>query len=489
MGVVGPAVDCQRGRAVGRGVRARARRLRPWRGPRGQGDRRPSRLRPARRRRGRALALRSRGRRGKEHPSSGARRARRRGNAAARGDRRSREAGALVRGREGPRVRERRAGRGGAGLRRAVKILLGNWNDRENPHAGGAEIHLHEIFGRLARWGHAIDLVTSGWPGSAAQTVLDGLRVQRVGGRHTFALRARGAVRRLLAASRYDVVVEDINKLPLYLPQLTERPFCAIVPHLFGTTAFAEASWPIATVVWAAERLIPRVYRRAAFHAISDSTRDDLVRRGVPRERIEVIYPGVDATWYSPDAATPRADEPTFLYVGRLKRYKGVETAVQALGLARQARPDMTLEIAGQGDDRARLERLVRALGLAPAGPVPGILAAGGKRRLLRRAWAGVFPSPKEGWGISNVEAAGGPCGARAGGGSGRARRVGGGGGGGSAAGARRRQGGAPGGAGRRAGGWGGGPPARPGPRRGPGGAAGGKGPRGTGAGGRPPAA
>jgi len=24
-----------------------------------------------------------------------------------------------------------------------VRILLVNWNDRENPHAGGAEIHLH----------------------------------------------------------------------------------------------------------------------------------------------------------------------------------------------------------------------------------------------------------------------------------------------------------------------------------------------------------
>ena len=31
-----------------------------------------------------------------------------------------------------------------------MRILLVNWNDRENPQAGGAEIHLHEIFGRLA---------------------------------------------------------------------------------------------------------------------------------------------------------------------------------------------------------------------------------------------------------------------------------------------------------------------------------------------------
>ena len=287
-----------------------------------------------------------------------------------------------------------------------MRILLVNWNDRENPHAGGAETHLHEIFGRLARGGHAIDLVASGWPGAPREAHLDGLRVHRSGGRHTFALRARGVVRRLLRANPYDVVIEDINKLPLFLPTLTDRPFCALVPHLFGATAFREASWPIAGVVWAAERPIPWAYRRAWFHAISESTRDDLVRRGVPRERIEVIYPGVDATWYAPDAAEPRAREATFLYVGRLKRYKGVEIALRAVALARQAGADLILEIAGGGDDRGRLERLARALGLGDVARFLGFVTEAEKRRLLRRAWAVVLASPKEGWGISNMEAA-----------------------------------------------------------------------------------
>jgi len=235
---------------------------------------------------------------------------------------------------------------------------------------------------------------------------LDGMRVRRVGRRHSFALLARGAVRALLAARRYDAVVEDINKLPLYLPTLTRLPLYAIVPHLFGTTAFVEASWPVATLVWLSEIPIPRVYRRAAFHAISESTREDLVRRGVARERIEVIHPGVDAAWYCPDGATPRAAQPTFLYVGRLKRYKGVEIALRALAAARARRADLVLEIAGHGDDRARLERLADRLGVAEAVRFLGFVTEEEKRRLLRAAWAVVFPSPKEGWGISNVEAA-----------------------------------------------------------------------------------
>ena len=291
-----------------------------------------------------------------------------------------------------------------------MKILLVNWNDRENPQAGGAEIHLHELFGRIASsgtgGGHDVHLIASGWPGCAPRAVVDGMQVTRIGGRHSFALRGRGAVRRALRAQPFDVVIEDINKLPLFLPMLTSLPFVAIVPHLFGTTAFAEASPPMATVVWAAELPIPWIYRRAAFHAISESTRDDLVRRGVSKERIVVIHPGVDSQAYRPDPATPRVAHPTFLYLGRLKRYKGVEFALRALAIARAARPDMTLDICGQGDDRPRLERLAGALGLRDAVRFLGYVPEEEKKRLLRRAWAVVFPSPKEGWGITNVEAA-----------------------------------------------------------------------------------
>src|SRR5947209_20135183 len=128
-----------------------------------------------------------------------------------------------------------------------------------------------------------------------------------------------------------------------------------------------ETCVSVTSLYWRSEYPIPRLYRRAAFHASSESTRDDLVRRGVARDRVEVIYPGVNAAWYCPDGATPRAAQPTFLYVGRLKRYKGVEIALRAVAAARARRADLVLEIAGHGDDRPRLERLAHRLGVAEA--------------------------------------------------------------------------------------------------------------------------
>lgn len=287
-----------------------------------------------------------------------------------------------------------------------MRILAVNWLDRENPQAGGAEVHFFEIFRRLVARGHAVTLVASGWPGAEPRTSIDGIDVRRFAGRHTFALAGRRQIRRLLRSDAYEVVVEDINKLPLFVPTLTTRPVYVIVPHLFGTTAFREASWPVASIVCLAEQPIPRVYRRSAFHAISRSTRDDLIERGVPAEAVRVIYPGVDATAYTPDAAVARRPVPTFAYVGRLKRYKGLHLALEAVALARHHVPAIRFEIAGSGDDRPRLERIAHRLGLEDCVRFLGFIDDAAKLRLLREVWAVVFPSPKEGWGITNVEAA-----------------------------------------------------------------------------------
>jgi len=287
-----------------------------------------------------------------------------------------------------------------------VKILAVNWLDRANPKAGGAEIHFHEIFGRLVAGGHEVMMATSGWDSGPARETIDGIDVHRFGGRHTFALKGRGAVRRFLKEQSFDIVVEDINKLPLFLSNLTEIPFYVIVPHLFGSTAFQAESLAIASIVWLAERPIPMMYRRAAFHAISDSTKDDLVSRGVAPESIRVIYPGVDSKHYRPDPSMPRSAEPSFLYIGRLKRYKGVDIAVRAVAEAKLRGYRLRLDVAGVGDDRPRLEKLVTALGVGDQVRFLGFVSEAKKIELLRETWAALLPSPKEGWGISNVEAA-----------------------------------------------------------------------------------
>jgi hypothetical protein len=79
-----------------------------------------------------------------------------------------------------------------------LRVLVVNWLDRENPLAGGAEMHLHEVFGRLAARGHDVTALVSGWPGCEPRASLDGIDVHRSGRRYTFSLTAPGYFRRHL---------------------------------------------------------------------------------------------------------------------------------------------------------------------------------------------------------------------------------------------------------------------------------------------------
>ena len=284
-----------------------------------------------------------------------------------------------------------------------MRILLVNWQDRENPQAGGAEIHLHEIFGRLARGGHDVSMLCGGWDGSPPRAELDGIDVHRVGTRHTFPFLARSYWRQMRAAEPFDVLVEDINKVPLFTTRWGARRVVVLVPHLFGGTVFQEAPLPLAAAVWLAERPLPLMYRGTPFHAISDSTADDLVARGIDRKLIRVIYPGIDSAHYTPDPAV-RSPTPLFAYLGRLKKYKGVDLVIRAF--ARVEHPDARLAIAGTGDFRGELERLADSLALGDRVQFLGFISEAEKVNLLRRSWSTAFASPKEGWGITNLEAA-----------------------------------------------------------------------------------
>lgn len=287
-----------------------------------------------------------------------------------------------------------------------MTLLVLNWQDRLNPQAGGAETHLHEVFGRLVQRGHRVALLASGWKGAPRQTTIDGIQVHRAGGRLSFAALAALHYRRALLGQRFDLVIEDLNKVPLYTPAWARRPVVLLVHHLFGVTAFQEASPPLAAATWLLERPLARVYRRVPVQAVSESTALDLVQRGFRRDAITVIPNGVDTSFYSPDPRERRFAEPSGLYLGRLKRYKRVDLILRSVALLRDRGVALRLRIAGHGDYEPALRRLVADLGIADRVEFAGYVSEEAKRTLFRRSWVHLLTSPKEGWGISNLEAA-----------------------------------------------------------------------------------
>src|SRR5690606_35628933 len=85
---------------------------------------------------------------------------------------------------------------------------------------------------------------------------------------------------------------------------------------------------------------------------------------------------------------------------------KRVDLILQAAAKLRAEGMHFRLIIAGRGDAADDLRALRNRLGLEDVVAMPGFVDEEEKRQLFRRAWVHVLTSPKEGWGISNVEAA-----------------------------------------------------------------------------------
>lgn len=288
-----------------------------------------------------------------------------------------------------------------------MRILVINWQDWTHPQAGGAEIHLRETFRRLVERGHRVDLLAVGYPGAAPQERLEGINVLRRGRRRAlFNYTVPGVWRRVLSKNDYDVVVDDLNKVPFFTPLYVDVPVVALVHHLFGTTIFQETNPAFGAYLLASEAPIRRVYRDCPFIAVSPSTAADLERRGIDRERIAVVPNGVPEIEAEADVlGIGKSDAPLFVYLGRLKRYKRVDLILEAFARAAAGWPEARLVVAGTGDWKERLERRARRLGIAGRTSFPGWVGDDEKWRLLRRAWALLYTSPKEGWGFASIEA------------------------------------------------------------------------------------
>jgi glycosyltransferase involved in cell wall biosynthesis len=113
----------------------------------------------------------------------------------------------------------------------------------------------------------------------------------------------------------------------------------------------------------------------------------------------------MDHDSYSFDPSVRKFEQPTILYVGRLKRYKSVDIIIRALPEIAERVPRVRLAVVGSGDNIEELKQLARNLNLAERVVFPGFVSEDEKVDWMRRSQVIVNPSPREGWGLTNIEA------------------------------------------------------------------------------------
>jgi glycosyltransferase involved in cell wall biosynthesis len=287
---------------------------------------------------------------------------------------------------------------------RLLNILVFNWQDITNPLAGGAEVHLHEVFERLAARGHKVTLFCHHFPGAAREETRNGIRIIRKGGRFLFNFHVPLAWWTRFRKEGFDVVVDDVNKIPFLTPLFIRTPIQGVTHHLFGKSIFLETIWLLAAYVYLSERLIKPVYKRVHFIIGSPSTHKEYLEWGFPEDQVTVVNYCVNKEIYYPDESNS-FDEFRLGYFGRLKKYKSVDHLLTAMAVLRALYPGVRLDIIGDGDDKDRLLTITRELNLGDIVTFHGFIPEEDKAPLLQKMHLVVNTSSKEGWGLTVVEA------------------------------------------------------------------------------------
>jgi glycosyltransferase involved in cell wall biosynthesis len=287
-------------------------------------------------------------------------------------------------------------------------MVLFNWRSVLSPNAGGAEIHLYEIFTRMADK-NQICLVAScnNRQVNSQELSVSGLHVAHVTS-HEF-LYPLFSMRFLpkFLTGKFDVIVEDISKVPIFWPLLISKllsiPFVIIIHHVHGKTLFEELPSILAHVMYTYEIAMLKLYTFFKPHVVtvSKSTKCELKTIGFQEGKIRIVY---NAAPQSPKTTSDvESSDPLIAYVGRVKRYKRLDHLLESM----KEVPNAKLIIAGKGDSDVydSLRALAGELLLSSRVKLVGEVSEEEKRSILQRAWIYVTTSMKEGFGISVLEA------------------------------------------------------------------------------------
>ena len=202
------------------------------------------------------------------------------------------------------------------------------------------------------------------------------------------------------ARLRLDVMLNPGFTAPLFCPcpQVTVFHDLQHKRHPEYFRWFDRPFWRF-LLYWAARR-------SKAVIAISGATAADL-RRFYPRtpaSKIRVVPHGVDPVFAG--IRQRRHPEPFLLAVSTLHPHKNLDGLLRAFALFRSRRPDMRLVVCGMhGFVTGPLHELRRSLGLEDAVEFPGWIPRDQLYDLYARAWAFIYPSRFEGFGLPIPEA------------------------------------------------------------------------------------
>jgi glycosyltransferase involved in cell wall biosynthesis len=274
-----------------------------------------------------------------------------------------------------------------------MNMLIVNHRDPRHPYAGGAEEILLQIAKRLVKRGHDITWLSERPPKTPPTEEIDGIKIVRKGdfiALHMYSLQYVSKNRK-----KYDIIIDSIGHVFPFLSNIFTNNTIAIIYHVNGSVLFRTTIAPVALAGIIAETLTPKMYKLII--TISPSTEERLLKLGA--KQVHVVPPGVDHQVYKPGSKSPT---PLVVWLNRFVPYKNPQDAVKIFAHVRKEIPDTRFVMVGGGPILEKTKRL--AARVAPFIEFTGRVSTETKVRLLQEAWACLYTSDVEGFGLGILE-------------------------------------------------------------------------------------
>ena len=210
--------------------------------------------------------------------------------------------------------------------------------------------------------------------------------------------RYRRAVLEIARKERPDIIHAHSSYTNAYAGMPAARrfglPLVYEVRTLWGESAVIEDglqpnSWKH-RLVWHFE--LGAMRRADLVVPIAKGIREELIRRGVPPDKLEVVPNGVDCTTFIPGSrdevracAAGLSGRFVIGFIGSIRRLEGLSTLLGAYAICRSQRSDIGLVIVGDGPERKVLEAHAARFGL------PSVLFTGNVPHAAVSSWYSIM--------------------------------------------------------------------------------------------------
>lgn len=141
------------------------------------------------------------------------------------------------------------------------------------------------------------------------------------------------------------------------------------------------------------------------FIASSWMTQKKLIKNKIPRDKIEVLYNGVEINIYK-KSVVEKYPKPTICYIGRLVKYKRVDDLIKSITILKDQVPQIQCKIIGIGPEESNLKKLAIDLKIQDKIAFLGFIPEHERViNILKKSHIFCLPSLVEGFGIVTIEA------------------------------------------------------------------------------------